>query len=322
MQDPGLPVSAGWAGQRGALAGPALAGQGAELLAQLGGGGDQDRGQRGAGGLGRTGWRCPGRSSAAAAPRGPRRRASGRGAGRASSSRAARTASIGSLLPARRLPICRVLSISATCWPCAGQVPGQAQPVMAGALHRPDDLAGPGSRPDPGQQLGISRRGGRAPAAATGPGRGHRRSLRYGCPDGYPRPRPGPRHRHCSLVSSSGAMLEARHRPGGKLPRQSCDESRPKRPDKLLIRPIEGGQAGAGSAGDKSLERHATRRSGMQGVTRRHQAPTLAGPSHHGRYRHAKTHRHANGTTIFATAGRYLFLPVVCDGLRGWPWAA
>ena len=30
---------------------------------------------------------------------------------------------------------------------------------------------------------------------------------------------------HC--VSSSGAMLEQRHRPGEKLPQQSCDGSRP-----------------------------------------------------------------------------------------------
>lgn len=43
------------------------------------------------------------------------------GRGRASSSRAARTASIGSLLPARRLPACRVLSISATYWPAAAR---------------------------------------------------------------------------------------------------------------------------------------------------------------------------------------------------------
>ncbi len=41
-----------------------------------------------------------------------------------------------------------------------------------------------------------------------------------------------------------------------KLPRQSCDESQPKGPDKLLIRPVEGGQAGAGSTRDKSLTRH------------------------------------------------------------------
>jgi hypothetical protein len=32
----------------------------------------------------------------------------------------------------------------------------------------------------------------------------------------------------------------------------------------------------------------------MQGVTRRHQTPTLAGPSRNARYRHAKTHRHAS----------------------------
>src|SRR5262245_58142546 len=30
----------------------------------------------------------------------------------------------------------------------------------------------------------------------------------------------------------------------------------------------------------------------------RHQTPTLAGPSHHSRYRHAQTHRHVNGTVI------------------------
>src|SRR5215471_20111577 len=33
----------------------------------------------------------------------------------------------------------------------------------------------------------------------------------------------------------------------------------PKGPDKLLIRPVEGGQAGAGSTRDKSLTRHATK---------------------------------------------------------------
>jgi hypothetical protein len=39
-------------------------------------------------------------------------------------------------------------------------------------------------------------------------------------------------------------------------------------------------------------------RSGTLRVTRRHQAPTLAGPSHHDRYRHAQTHRHIDGTVI------------------------
>ena len=72
----------------------------------------------------------------------------------------------------------------------------------------------------------------------------------------------------------------------------------PHGPHKLLIRPVEGGQAGAGSTRDTSLTRHAIRRSGKARVTQRHQPPTLAGPSHHRRYRHAKTHRHANGTMI------------------------
>ena len=52
VQDPGLPVGGGRAGQRGALGCPALAWQVAQPLAQRRGRGDQDRGQRGAGGLG------------------------------------------------------------------------------------------------------------------------------------------------------------------------------------------------------------------------------------------------------------------------------
>ena len=94
--------------------------------------------------------------------------------------------------------------------------------------------------------------------------------------------------------SSFGAMLETRHRPGGKLPRQSCDESRPARAGQAPDQANEGGQAGAGGPADRSLARHAKRRSGMQGVTRRRQTPTLAGPAiRHGRYRQPKTHRHA-----------------------------
>ena len=65
-----------------------------------------------------------------------------------------------------------------------------------------------------------------------------------------------------------------RHRPGGKLPRQSCDGSRPaagQAPDQAS----EGGQAGAGSTGDMSLARHATRRSGMQ---ESHPAPPGTNP--------------------------------------------
>jgi hypothetical protein len=92
-------------------------------------------------------------------------------------------------------------------------------------------------------------------------------------------------------------MLELRHRPGRELPRQSCDESRPARTGQAPDQANEGGQAGAGSAGDESDRRHATRRSGTQGVTQRYQQPNLAGPAPtRGRYLQADTHRHATGT--------------------------
>jgi len=51
VQDACLPVGSFRAGQRGALAGPPLAGQLAQPLAQRRRCGDQDRGQRGAGSL-------------------------------------------------------------------------------------------------------------------------------------------------------------------------------------------------------------------------------------------------------------------------------
>ena len=65
------------------------------------------------------------------------------GAGRASSSRAARTASIGSLLPARRLPDVTAAVDLGDLLTLPGQVAGQAQPVVPGAFHRPDDLRRP-----------------------------------------------------------------------------------------------------------------------------------------------------------------------------------
>src|SRR5215471_1605649 len=52
----------------------------------------------------------------------------------------------------------------------------------------------------------------------------------------------------------------------------------------------EGGQAGAGSTGDKSRAGHAHRRSACKRVTQYHQAPTLANPSPSSRNRHTKTH--------------------------------
>jgi hypothetical protein len=48
-------------------------------------------------------------------------------------------------------------------------------------------------------------------------------------------------------------------------------------PDKLLIKP-----AGVARTAPGSTERHGIRRSQTVRVTQRHQAPTLAGPSHHG----------------------------------------
>ena len=79
-----------------------------------------------------------------------------------------------------------------------------------------------------------------------------------------------------------------RHRPGEKLPRQSCDELRPQRARKAPDQASRGWPASAGSTGDMSLPRHAGNAVGHAGS---HPAPpgtNPAGPSHHGRYRHAK----------------------------------
>ena len=83
------------------------------------------------------------------------------GCGRASSSRAARTASIGSLLPGPALADVLAAVDLGYLLALAGQVPGQAQPVMPGPFHGPHDLTLPGSRAGPGQQLPVSRRGSR-----------------------------------------------------------------------------------------------------------------------------------------------------------------
>jgi hypothetical protein len=117
------------------------------------------------------------------------------------------------------------------------------------------------------------------PATARRPGPARRRSPQYGYRDECPRPRPGPRHQLCSLCFLLGAMLERRHRPGEKLPRQSCDGSRPARTGQAPDQANEGGQAGAGSRGDTSLERHANRRSGPVRVTRRHHHPPWPAPA-------------------------------------------
>jgi Phage integrase family len=108
-----------------------------------------------------------------------------------------------------------------------GQVPGQAQPVVPGALDCPCHLPASGRRARPLQQLRIPRRRGghlqlrpSAPAGITDR-RGMGIQMRIHTHDQVS----VLGNAHC--VSSSGAILEQRHRPGGKLPRQSCDGSRP-----------------------------------------------------------------------------------------------
>jgi hypothetical protein len=54
----------------------------------------------------------------------------------------------------------------------------------------------------------------------------------------------------------------------------------PKEPGQAPDQASEGGQAGAGSTRDTSDQRHATRRSGTQRVTWRHQPPTWQDPPH------------------------------------------
>jgi len=107
-------VGAGRALPGGAGGRAALGGKAAQLLAQRGGRGDQDRGQCGAGGAG-----CLDRVVAADEQQ-PQRLAGPVGA-HLRRVRAARTASIASLLPARRLPRQWPPSISATCSPAAAK---------------------------------------------------------------------------------------------------------------------------------------------------------------------------------------------------------
>lgn len=109
-----------------------------------------------------------------------------------------------------------------------------------GGLHPPaSDQAGPApvarhSRPAwPG------------PAAATGPGPGIG-SPPHGYRGEYPRLR-SESAPPALLTAFPPLALEQRHRPGGKLPRRSCDESRPGRAGQVPDQPSEGGYAGASS---------------------------------------------------------------------------
>jgi hypothetical protein len=68
-----------------------------------------------------------------------------------------------------------------------------------------------------------------------------------------------------------------------ELPRQSCDESRlRKETGQASDQANEGGQAGAGSTGNMSVQGHVIRRSGSTRVTQRHQTPTWQNPPHCG----------------------------------------
>jgi hypothetical protein len=158
VQDAGLPVRPAGTGQVRAFAGPPVAGDLGEPLTQRRGGGDQDRGQQGAGGLGRGDGIVP------AGHQQPQRLAVSIGA------------HLGWPRAGKQLPrgAHGIDGVTFACAPLAhvtagidlrdmlaraGQVPGQAQPVMPGAFHRPHDRRVLRCRLGPGQQPRIAGRG-------------------------------------------------------------------------------------------------------------------------------------------------------------------
>jgi len=159
VQDEGLPVGVSWAGQRGAFFRPPLAGQVAEPFAQRRGCGDQDRGQRAAGGLSRGDGVVP------VYHQQPQRFAVAVGAHlrrvRAGQQLTGRPDGIDRIALARPA-LAQVPGVVDLGHLLArtGQVTGQAQPVMPGSFHRPHGPAAGGGRSGPGQQLDISSRGG------------------------------------------------------------------------------------------------------------------------------------------------------------------
>ena len=135
MQYPGLAVSAGRAGQRRAGSRPALTREGTDLLAEPGGRGDEDRCQYGAGGLaGLDGVVTVDHQQPQSLPvsvgahlRWPR-------AGQQLAGCADGVDRVALTCPALA-DVPGAVDL-ATSWP-ARQVPGQAQPVVPGALDRP-----------------------------------------------------------------------------------------------------------------------------------------------------------------------------------------
>ena len=136
MQDQGLPVGAGRAGQGVAGGGPLAGGQAAQVFAHASGGGDQDRGEQVAGGLGAADGVVP------VAHEQPQRFAvavgaqlAGAGAGEQFPGGAHGVDLVGFAGPAlAQMPggvdVGQLLA-------GAGQVAGQAQPVKPGAFDRP-----------------------------------------------------------------------------------------------------------------------------------------------------------------------------------------
>ena len=136
VQDPGLAVRASGAGQGGAFFRPPLAGERPELFAQRGGGGDQDGGQRGAGGLGGLDGVVPvdhQQPQRFAVPVGAHLRRPGPGeefAGRADGVDRVALARPALADVTAAVDLRYLLAV-------AGQVAGQAQSVMPRSFHRP-----------------------------------------------------------------------------------------------------------------------------------------------------------------------------------------
>jgi hypothetical protein len=143
VQHPRLPVSAIGAGQRGACFRAPLPGERADLLAEAGGRGGQDRGQRGAGGLAGLDGVVPvdhQQPQGFPVPIGAHLRRYWAGqqfAGRPDG--VDRVALARPALPdvAAAVDLRHVLALG-------GEVAGQAQPIVPGALDRPGHRAPPG----------------------------------------------------------------------------------------------------------------------------------------------------------------------------------
>ena len=160
MQHPGLPVSSVGAGQRSACLRAPLPGEGADLLAEVGGGGDQDRSQSGAGGLaGLDGVVPVDHQQPQGFPVTVGAHLRGRRADQQLAGRADGVDRVALARPA--LPDVTAAVNLGHLLILPGEVAGQAQPVVPGSFHGPDDLPARGSRPDLSQELRVSRRRGR-----------------------------------------------------------------------------------------------------------------------------------------------------------------